>query len=100
MSPFLEFLTFRRMITPVIIQILFWLGVVGCVITGIVFIITGFITFVADTDLLGAALLQFVMGIVYVIIGPFIVRVYCEILILFFRIHETLNEIKDNTVKP
>jgi len=30
-----EFLTFRKMITPVIIQVLFWIGVVACVIAAI-----------------------------------------------------------------
>lgn len=30
-SSFGDFLEFRKMITPVIIQILFWIGVIGCV---------------------------------------------------------------------
>ena len=28
------------------------------------------------------------------IFGPLVVRIYCEILIIFFRINETLTEIK------
>ena len=33
-----DFWAFRRMITPMIIQVIFWIGVITCVIGGIVFI--------------------------------------------------------------
>ena len=36
-----DFLKFRKMITPIIIQILFWIGVVLCVIVGIGEIVAG-----------------------------------------------------------
>jgi hypothetical protein len=35
-----DFLSFRRMITPVIIQIIFWIGAIGIFIAGIVTIAT------------------------------------------------------------
>jgi len=38
---FKDYLTFRRMVTPVIIQILFWIGVVFAVIYGIWLIAVG-----------------------------------------------------------
>ncbi len=80
-----DFLAFRKMVTPVIIEILFWVGVIVCVITGLIFIVAG----------IKANLAQSVLsGVLLVIFGPLAVRVYCEILIVFFRINETLTEIK------
>lgn len=76
-----EFLTFRKMITPTIIQIVFWIGVAYCVIYGIRLIFDGL----------------FIFGLIYLIVGPFVVRIYCELIILLFRIYDTLNEIKNNT---
>jgi hypothetical protein len=35
-------------------------------------------------------------GVLLFVLGPLGVRVYCEILIIFFRINETLTEIKHN----
>ena len=75
-----EFLTFRKMITPLIIQILFWVFVVIVVIGGIV-------ALKADA----------LRGILMIVLGPVIVRIYCEILIVLFRILESLQEIAMNT---
>jgi len=87
-----EYLTFRRMITPVIIQILFWIGVVLCVIGGIIGIVQG-----AGAEYGGGRLVLF--GLLTLFLGPVFVRVYCELIIIFFRIHDTLTEIKQNTQK-
>lgn len=80
-----DFWSFRKMVTPVIIQILFWVGVIACVIGGIAMIAMGSQYYGSKTTLQGVLLLIF---------GPLAVRVYCEILIVFFRINETLTEIK------
>ncbi len=80
-----DFWSFRKMITPVIIEILFWVGVIVCIIAGLILIGTGIKTNEAQTVLSGVLLL---------ILGPLGVRIYCEILIVFFRINETLTEIK------
>jgi hypothetical protein len=74
------------MITPVIIQILFWVGVVLCIIVGIGYILVG--------SRYGTASPAY--GVLIIILGPIAVRIYCEILIIFFRINETLTEIKHN----
>ncbi len=79
-----DFLAFRTMITPVIIQILFWVGVALCIIFGIGYILVG--------SRYGAAGPFY--GLMLIIFGPLVVRIYCEILIIFFRINETLTEIK------
>lgn len=75
-----DFLLFRRMLTPMIIQVLFWLGIVACIISGIGNMIHG----------------DWINGLEILFLGPLIVRVFCELLILFFRMNETLTDIKDS----
>jgi hypothetical protein len=81
-----DFLAFRTMVTPVIIQIIFWVGVLVCIIAGLVYIGFG-VSRAASGANVGK-------GILLLVLGPLLVRVYCEILIIFFRINETLTEIK------
>ena len=83
-----DFLAFRTMVTPVIIQILFWVGALVCLIAGAIMIIYGATHFHEGQ---GQYLWQ---GALLFVLGPLGVRVYCEILIIFFRINETLTEIK------
>ncbi len=83
-----DFWAFRTMVTPVIIQILFWVGVVLCLIIGAIMVIYGATHFQVGQ---GAYLWK---GVLLFVLGPLGVRVYCEILIVFFRINETLTEIK------
>ena len=84
---FAEFLSFRKMITPVIIQIVFWAGVVISIIMGLISIAAGMSQF-------GNGILV-IVGLLYIFIGPVVVRIYCELLILFFRMNESLTEIKN-----
>jgi len=80
-----DFFSFKRMITPVIIRILFWIGILGSILGGITLIL------VSE----GAA--GRVAGILWIILGPLFSRVICELLILQFRIYEILTDIKNNT---
>jgi len=83
-----DFWAFRTMVTPVIIQIIFWIGTLICLFVGAGMIIMG----VSGQHVgLGHYIWK---GILLFILGPLGVRVYCEILIVFFRINETLTEIK------
>ena len=84
-----DFLTFRKMITPTVIQIIFWIGVVYCAIVGIVMITVG-----VSGRGTGAAVLA---GVASLILGPLFVRVWCELIIILFRVHDRLGEIRDNT---
>lgn len=74
-----SFLTFRKMITPVIIQIIFILGVLATIIVGLVALMRG----------------EILSAIVSILIGPIFVRVYCELLIVIFSINDRLAEIKE-----
>lgn len=83
-----DFLAFRTMLTPIIIQAIFWLGVVICLVAGMVLILTGVGQYGGGPNVL--------KGVLLLLLGPIAVRIYCEILIIFFRINETLTEIKND----
>ena len=87
-----DFLAFRKMITPTIIPAVFWICVVLCEVGGLLAIILGAVSRRGG----GITVL---IGILTMILGPLFVRIDCEILILFFRMDETLTEIKNNTTR-
>ena len=82
-----SFLHFDKMITPSIIKFIFWIGSAISVLAGLVQIING------ASSYYGGGYLVF-MGILMIVLGPVLIRIYCELLILFFKIYETLQEIK------
>jgi hypothetical protein len=82
-----DFLAFRTMLTPILIQMIFWISLVICIVIGLMFIISGAMAQYGG----GPNVLK---GLAILILGPLAVRIYCEILIIFFRINETLTEIK------
>lgn len=84
-----RFLKFEKMITPIIIQVLFWIGVAVCVIAGIIQIVSGI-----NTPYGGGGSVVF-MGILLLLLGPILVRVWCEIMLVLFSIHDTLLHIKN-----
>ena len=72
-----EFLSFRKFITPLVIQAFFWVWVVITVIAALVMMFQGTVG-------------SFLSGFVVLIVGPIVVRIYCELLILLFRIYDEL----------
>lgn len=74
-----DFLSFRRMLAPMLITGAFWAGLFFCLIFGIY-------------DLFNAGVLK---GLAVIFFGPVIIRLICEGLIIFFRMNETLTEIKN-----
>lgn len=74
-----DYLKFRKMITPALIQLFFWLGVAVVVIGSLVSMFT----------------VSVWVGLLTLVIGPISVRVYCELVIVVFRILDTLVEIRD-----
>jgi len=87
-----DYLTFRKMITPIIIQILFWIGAVGSVLWALFIIFSGVTTSYGGGRLVLA-------GLIMLFLGPIIVRIFCELLVSIFRINETLTEIKTSLGK-
>lgn len=84
-----DFLRFKKMLTPVFIQILFWIGLAVTTVFGLVMIIQG-----ATSHYGGGSTVIF--GLVWLILGPIIVRVNCEILIVIFSINDTLTDIRNS----
>jgi hypothetical protein len=78
-----DFLAFRKMITPVIIQVIFWILLIVCLIFAIV-LIAGH---------------QPAVGLLLLVLGPLFVRIYCEMLIVLFVMNDALQEIKKNTAR-
>ena len=72
-----EYLTFRKMITPVFIQVIFWIAAVGIVIVGLV----------ALGDSVGG-------GILIIVLGPLAARVYAEFVLVIFRIYDDVSAIR------
>ena len=72
-----EYLRFRRMIAPIVIEVLFWIGVVACIIAGIA--------------QLGSSPLG---GLAIILLGPLVVRIYAELLMVIFKINEALQDMR------
>jgi hypothetical protein len=87
-----DFLAFRKLITPLIIQVIFWIGVVLCVIGGLIQIVVGASAYYGGgTLVLG--------GVLLIILGPLAVRIYCELLIVTFKILDELVRIRNELGK-
>ena len=89
-----DFLSFRRMITPWIIKILFWLGVGASVIAGVIVFFGGIIGGISDGSF-GRVVGGLIGGPIIVLLGVMSARVYSELLILAFQINETLTDMKN-----
>ena len=68
---------FDKMIVPTIITFIYWLALAGCVIGGLVTMMGDFLT-----------------GLAVLIIGPLLVRIYAELMMVLFKMNEALQEIR------
>ena len=113
LQPTLDLISFRRMVTPLIIQIIFWIGVVVVLIYGFSTIGEGvnggpagramslmqstFGTPPADASSgPHADAGEIFMGLLIVLLGPVAWRIYCELMIVIFSIHKELVDIRKN----
>ena len=76
-----DFLTFRRMITPILIQVVYW-------ITTVAVIVAGFAMLLSEGT-------ERVLGLGVLVLGPLVVRVYAEVLLVVFKINDTLTDINN-----
>ena len=88
MKDFNDFLEFKRMITPFFIKVLYIFGTLLSILAGIVVIVRSLSGSANDWHTYGILL-----GFVILIGGPLLWRIFCESLILFFRMNETLTDI-------
>ncbi len=99
-----DFFAFRRMLAPLLIHLIFWVGVLGSIAGGVM-VFTGHVDPVDyvkknfSFDLTGLGMdkdaLKLPVGICLVIVVPLLIRLYCELLMLPFRINGTLTDISN-----
>ena len=77
-------LRFNILITPKLIEVIFWLGCLVCLFSGI-------FTIVKQN--------RYLVGIQIIILGPLVLRIIAENLMIFFKINENLNAIKEKLEK-
>lgn len=76
-----DLLSFDKMITPVFIHIIYWIGIVTVVLAGL--------GIVAGSG-------SIVKGLLAIVVGLIVVRVGCEVLIVLFRINDNLAALRNN----
>jgi hypothetical protein len=89
-----DFWAFRTMLTPLLVHVVFWLGALGCIGYGVYQILQAR-TGGPWNDVDSWNKLAVLRAAAWIIFGPMAVRLLCEVAILFFRINETLTEIKN-----
>lgn len=82
-----DFLSFEKFLTPGLVRIIYWLGLVGIVISAIVAFFSAFTAYGSFRNIFGAVFM--------LIFGTIMWRVMCEGLILAFKTFDRLTEIRD-----
>ena len=78
-------LFFDKMLTPKIITIVYWLLLLAAIVGGIGSMFSGF---------QGFGIKSFIMGIVYAVGGMIGARIWCELLIVLFKMNEALQDLR------
>ena len=80
---FKDLLYFDEMLTPKIITVIYWLLLFITVVSGL------------GTMIGGSGIVGFLGGVLLIVFGAIGARVWCEILIVIFKIHQNLKRIAD-----
>lgn len=86
-----EYLYLNKMITPKVITVVYWL------LLGVVVLYSLQTMFGMGENILtpGFTYWNFIQGLIILGVGLVLVRVYCEIIIIFFKINENLEDLKN-----
>ena len=76
-------LCFDAMLTPKIITVLYWLLLAALLLAGFATMFSGMGGF------------SFFLGLMVFVLGALIVRIWCELFIVLFRIHDNLKKLAD-----
>ena len=90
-----QFLNFDKMITPTIIKILFWVGVGLSALASLSIIISGLTSMFSYYGSAFMGFLMLIFGVISFGIGVLFSRVYCELLIVLFKIQGSLVSIEN-----
>jgi hypothetical protein len=81
-----QFFTFDEMVTPKIITLIYWLLLASVVIFGLKTMLGGY----------GFSIGNIFQGLITIVFGALAVRIWCELLIVLFKMNEALQEIRKN----
>jgi len=76
---------FDSMITPKIITFIYWLLLLADIGYGLNTMFSGYS---------GFTFTKFITGLAYIVIGAVAVRIWCELMIVIFKINENLQNLK------
>jgi hypothetical protein len=80
-----DVLFFENMLTPKIITLVYWLLLLVAIVGGIGSMFGGYEGFTFG---------KFIMGMVYAVGGALAARIWCELLIVLFKMNDALQEIR------
>lgn len=86
-----NYLYFDAMITPKIITFIYWLMLAGAVIAGLVMLSKGF-TVMKYSGFAGFGMI--VVAPIMVVAMALVSRIYCEMMIVLFKMNEALQDIR------
>ena len=87
-----DFFNFRKLIAPVLIQIIFWVAAVSAVLGGLIVLIdaaTNYYRFWA----------QFIPGMLLLVLGPVVARLWAEFMTVVFRTAQNVSDMRDVAVR-
>jgi hypothetical protein len=83
-----DFLSFKYMITMPVIQVLFYIFAGLTVLGGLFMMLMGLL------NITSGGAVGILIGLLTIVIGPVVVRLYAEFVMVIFRINATLNDIR------
>lgn len=92
-----KYINFDSMITPTIIKILFWVGVGLSGLFGIITFFSGLAVMFTESGFTG--FLMVIFSLIIIAVGILVSRIYCELLIVVFKMHESLTQINEKLDK-
>ena len=81
---FKQFFLFNKFITPKFITVVYWILMIGSVVVGISII------FSPRGGMIG--------GVIFIAFGILFSRIWCELILIFFKINENLEKLGEKTV--
>jgi len=86
-----DWLHFDTMVTPKIITFIYWILLAGAVVSGLVLMVKGF-GLMRYSGFAGFGMI--VASPILTVLSALLVRIYCEIMIVLFKINEALQDIR------
>ena len=80
-----DLLVFEDMLTPKIITVVYWIALFAVVMSGLFTIFAGPSGF----------LVNLVTGLLIIVFGGLLMRIYCELMIVLFKINENVKKLAD-----